>query len=231
MARLYVGPQHTLLEVADRLRVSVTTGFLTVAHRDRRRVRPRSMGLARQRLVVARAVPTEDIALWFEERPGVVARVVGLRPLELLDESALAAWRRLDRLAGRLHAALVDDGRGARRAFELGRGQHRVLLVEHSDRMVLYARPLFRERPRRTLEVRADGTILVATRDADGTIHCNSRYAVTVLGDRIRFESSDGRDVATVWLPWISPEDRVELAARLGAFVHEDVELRGVAAG
>jgi len=188
------------------------------------------MSLDRRRVVVARGLPTEDLALWYEGRPGVLSRVVGLRPLELLDEAALSAWRRLDVLATRLRRALSGLGDGVLRAFELGRGQHRVLLVEYRDRLVLHARPLFRERPRRAMEVRLDGSILLAARHGDQRIHCNSRYAVTLLGDRIRFESSDGRDVVSLWLPWIAHEDRAELAERMGNFVHEPVRFRHVVA-
>jgi hypothetical protein len=208
------------------LTVSVTGRWMTVTVRDR----SRSMILAGRRLVVARALPTEDLALWYEHRPGLIGRVLGLRPLELLDEAALSAWRRLDALATRLRSAVAGHGGGGLRAFELGRGLHRVLLVEHLNRMVLYARPLFRERPRRALEVRADGSVRVPQRQGDQVVRCRSRYAVTVLGDRIRFQSPAGGDMASVWLPWIAPEDRAELAERIGDFVHGAEQFRHVAA-
>jgi hypothetical protein len=221
-ARLLIGPRHVFLEIPGRLRISVTDKWMTVVGSDRtRRARPRSVRMADRRLVVARAVPTEDIALWYEGRPGVMSRLVSLRPLQLLDTAALNAWQKLDRLARELRLALAPFGGGARSGFEFGRGQHRVLLSTDGEGMVVYARPLFRERPRRTLEVRSDGTVLVRAGDIDQSIVCNSRDAVTVLGDRIRFESADGRVVATVWLPWISVEDRTELARRLGDLVHQ----------
>jgi hypothetical protein len=168
-------------------------------------------------------------------------RLAGLRPLELLGPrwrapaagagaGALRAWHRLDQLALRLASALEPHAAGVRRAFELGAGAHRVLLLAHDDRMVLYARPLFRERLRRLLEVRADGGVLVRARDADQRIVCRSRFGISVLGDRIRFEGANGRDRASAWLPWISAEDRVELARRLGRMLDPEPPAAAVVA-
>jgi hypothetical protein len=42
---------------------------------------------------------------------------------------------------------------------------------------------------------------------------------VTVSGDRIRFTGGDGRDLASLWLPWIAVEDRHELVRRFGELV------------
>ena len=222
-ARLEVAPHHARLEIGQRAQVTVTPEWLTVVATERRRgARPRSMRLGPDHLlVVSRAVPTEDVGLWWEGRPGVITRVLGIRPVELLEAPALLAWKALDRLATRLRITVRQQGTSTAGGFEFGKGQHRVLLVDHGDRMVVYARPLFRERPRRTLEVRRDGTVLIPARGADRSVVCNSRFSVTVLGDRIRFESKDHRDIASIWLPWIAPEDRFDLSRRLGRLVDQ----------
>src|SRR5262245_59466547 len=97
VARLEIAPDHTLLRIARKLQVSITRTWATIVTGEpRARAKPRSLPLGESRLVVARGVPTEEVALWYEERPNVVGRVVGLRPPELLDADALAAWRALD---------------------------------------------------------------------------------------------------------------------------------------
>lgn|GEM_PF-1333246 len=222
-ARLEMGPRHAQLEIPGVFHLSITDSWLTFVKEERRRKpKKRSMSLEKDaRLVVARAVPTEDVALWYEGEPGIQFRVVGLRPVELLVESALADWRLLDRLAAGLARAVHDSAGGAIGAHEFGNGHHRVLLIEYPDRVVLFARPLFRERPRRLLEVRRDGRVQVKHKEKYHRVKTDSRYAVTLLGDRIRFESARGRDVASVWLPWISVEERTELCRRLGEVVDQ----------
>jgi hypothetical protein len=53
-----------------------------------------------------------------------------------------------------------------------------------------------------------------------------SRYGITVVGDYIRFADPQGADLARVSIPWIGPEERLELARRIGQLIdreHRDV--------
>lgn len=227
IARLEVGARFASLAVPARFRLLVQDSWLMVAQ-SRWRRRKRSYPLDDRALWVARGVPGEEVGLWYEPRAGFAVRLLGLRPPELRDADALESWRRLDALAGRLRTGVAAAGRGARAAWELGTTQNRVLLVEWADRSVLYARPLFRELPRRVLEVHADGRVVVAGTE----LACASRYAVTLLGDRIRFDSTDERQSVAVWLPWIAPEDRRELSVRLGDVIERSKleQLRAIAA-
>lgn len=47
----------------------------------------------------------------------------------------------------------------------------------------------------------------------------HSRFGVTVWGDYVRFADPQGTDLAKVSIPWITPEDRRELARRIGQLV------------
>lgn len=105
------------------------------------------------------------------------------------------------------------------RAFEVGRGLDKVLVVDHGDRLVVYVRRLFRDRARRVLEVNADGTVVLPARAGDRRFAVRDRYGVTVTGDLVRFMDPVGTDLGRVALPWIEPEDRLELARRFGLMV------------
>jgi hypothetical protein len=212
---LELEPEHAILSLGGRLRLVVAGRYLSLSRPGRRS--RRELALDRVRLYVTRSVPTRDLALWCEVRAGVVERLVGIRPRPLLDEGGLAAMRELDQLAGELAAALAGHGHGAESAIELGRGQHRVLVVEHAERLVVYARPIFRERPRRVFEVCRDGSLVVVGRGRDRRARFASHFAVTASGDRIRFADQAGHEVASLYLPWIAPEDRAELAFPLPA--------------
>jgi hypothetical protein len=195
------------------------SGALWVRRGRRGGDRKRELPLGRSRLWVARAHPTRDLALWYEAEPGVVERLGGVRPVDLSDADPLASWRQLDRLSSELLRDLAPWSGGAGDATELGRGEHRVLVVALADRLVVYARPIFRERPRRALEVCSDGTLVVPGRRGDRRARFRSRLAVNAAGDRIAFADDDDRLVASLWLPWIAPEDRQELARRFGELV------------
>ncbi|HEY8145988.1 MAG TPA: hypothetical protein VIG06_25075 [Kofleriaceae bacterium] len=80
-------------------------------------------------------------------------------------------------------------------------------------------RSLFRERPRRALEVCRDGTIVMPARDDDRHARFYTRFGVSVSGDRVVFTDRDECRVATLLLPWIAPEDRQELARRFADLV------------
>jgi hypothetical protein len=216
---LEVGPRHARLSLGDRIRLTLSGRAATwVRHRPGSRAdHRRELTLGPARLWATRSFPTHDLALWYEPRPGQVERLGGVRAIGALEPDALVAWRALDRVAEELAGALAVHGGGEapEHATELGKGQHRVLLVDLGDRLVLYARPLFRERPRRALEVGRGGWLLLPGRGRDQTWPFPSRDQVSASGDRIRFTGDDGRDLASLWLPWIAAEDRRELARRL----------------
>jgi hypothetical protein len=49
-----------------------------------------------------------------------------------------------------------------------------------------------------------------------------SRHGVTVVGDYLRFADPQGTDLARVSIPWIGPEDRLELAHRIGQLIDHE---------
>jgi hypothetical protein len=225
---LEVAPRHVSLRLAD-LQLAITDGTL-VASRILRRGVKRIVSPIRGRLVVARGLPREAVGLWHETTPGQVERIFGVEPRELISDDGLAALRQLDRLARRLGQALADLGRGARGAVEVGPpsagGLDKVLVIDLGERLVVYRRSLFRPRARRILEAAADGTVTVAGPRGDQTFVCRSRFAVSVLGDYLRFASGRGPDVR-IALPWIAREDRDELARRIGEVVERGAMAEG----
>ena len=220
-ARLEVGPRHILLEVGEGAKLSVTEGFVTVSPRPgrRRQRKPRSLRLEGSRLLAARAFPSEELGVWHEGEPGLVERLLGIRPPELLDDQALAAWHDIDRLARRLRGALRPLAGGVRNALEVGHGADRVLITDLGDRLVFHVRRLFRERARRVMEVHHDGTVVLAAKSGDRRLRCTSRYGVTAIGDYIRFADPTGADLDALSIPWISPEDRWHLVRLIGATI------------
>lgn len=225
LLRLEVAPRHVALALRA-VQVAITDEFVTITERLRRRIKRRSERLGGP-LVVARDVPREDVGLWLEVEPGTVRRIFGAAPHDLIAADGLSALRALDRLSGRLRQVLGPHGRGARRAWEIGPGLDKVLVVEHDDHIVVYARRLFRDRARRVVEVHADGTVIIprasrtwphrATGEDRFRIH--ERWGVTVTGDLLRFIDRAGNDLGQVAFHWIEPEDRLELARRFGDYI------------
>jgi len=176
------------------------------------------------RLVAARDVPREDLGLWVELDPDDPVRcgyrrIFGVEPLSLLEPDGLAALALLDRLVQRLRMSLTDYGRDVQRALELGRGLDKVLLLDFGDHCAVYARRLFRDRARIALTVHDDGRVVVHEGKQRREVMVRSRFGVDVIGDYVRFSKPDGEDLARVAIPWITPEDRRELARRLGQLV------------
>jgi hypothetical protein len=230
-ARLEVAPRHTLLTVGELFSFSVTDRFATLIRAPgHTRRKQRAIGLDdTTRIVVARAVYSEEVGIWHQPGPGLVTRLFGLRPRELLDMEAMAASYQLDRLASRLGRALRPHGGGVERGVEAGRGADRVLIMDLGDRLLVHVRRLFRERPRLALEVHDDGTIVftgaftgAGRRRGETRIRCRSRFGVTAMGDYIRFADPSGRDLGALALPWIPPEDRAELVALIGERIHHE---------
>ncbi len=227
--RLEIAPRHVQLEIEGIFQLVVHENFLTLvdlqpepaedaswwARRKRRRKpKKRSVRLDEGQLLVARSFQTEELSLWFEERPGIYRRLLGIEPVFLLDAPALQAWKDLERLGKRLAMALSAFAREARSVTEFGRGHHRIILVDYDQHSEVCARPVFRERQRPVFRAYRDGTV-VNLKGKGQRGSCVSRYSVTLGGDRIRFDQVDGERAAELHLPWISPEDREELAQRL----------------
>ncbi len=176
-------------------------------------------------LVVARGVPREDFGIWLEvvAEPGerTMRRIFGVEPLPLLRPEGLPALRKLDALYQRLRAHLAELGRGIARAFEIGSGHplDKVLVADHGDRFELYARSLFHQGADPIATVFVDGRVRVREGKRAHEVEVTSRFGVTVRGDYIRFADRHGTDLARLAIPWIGPEDREELARRIGQLV------------
>ncbi len=218
--RLELGPRHFRLDVGERLKLSVAEDFATVIKiQSKRRRKQRSLRLGQARLLMARGVPTNDIGLWYETRPGEVQRVIGFRPPELLDNDAMRAWHVVDRMAQRLRLLLGPHGHGVQRAIEVGDGADRVLIMDLGDSLEFYVRRLFRERARRAMTVYRDGTVVLVVKGAERRVLCHSRYGVTVIGDYIRFADPSGDDLGALPIPWVTREDRLFVMNLIGQLV------------
>lgn len=170
------------------------------------------------RLTIARDVPHEDLGVWIE-LPGGMRRIFGVEPVSLLEPDGLDALAALDRFAVRLRAALADHAGDIHRAVEIGRGHDKALLADHGDRFVIYARRKFRDRARYAMAIHDDGRVVIHSGKKPVEITVRSRFGITVVGDYLRFAAPDGTDLARIAIPWITPEDRHELARRIGQLV------------
>jgi len=213
--RLEIAPRAVKLTIGSRT-LHVVDKTATVLEARKRKVRRESFKI--DRLVVARDVPHEDLGVWLA-LPGGWRRIFGVEPLSLLEPAGLPALAALDRVAHRLKVALDDHAGDIRRAVEIGRGLDKLLLADHGDRYAIYARQLFRDRARFVMTIREDGEIEIATGKKPVKITVRSRFGITIVGDYLRFTAPDGKDLARVSIPWISPEDRHELARRIGQLI------------
>jgi hypothetical protein len=212
--RLEIGPREVALRLEDRW-FQLVDGHLTLDGRREKRTTHRLVG----RLWVARDVPHDDVGVW-EEVEGGVRRVFGAEPRPLFEPDGLDALRALDRLVVRLKAALAPHAGSVLRAIEIGRGLDKVLIIDDGARFQVFQRPLFRDTARWAFEAHRDGRIVVPDGAARREVTCRSRFGVTVIGDYLRFADPTGLDLARVSIPWISREDRDELARRIGELIH-----------
>jgi hypothetical protein len=194
-------------------------------------------------IVFARGWPRDDMGLWIQAteddvpRPGKrskpdaemrlsLRRIFGVSPVSLLDANGLRALAKLDSLALRLRSAVEDYAAAVEiwsaRGVEIGGGHalDKVLLADYGDRHSIYARKLFRDRARFIAAVHGDGRVVVPDGKVTREVEVTSRYGVTVRGDYVRFADRHGMDLAQVAVPWVGPEDREELARRIGQLVH-----------
>jgi hypothetical protein len=230
--RAELAARSVKLHVALRT-LQISERFATVVeHHKKTPAKDRTTSLKIQgRLVVARDVPHEDFGVWIELDPDTpkrtgMRRIFGVEPVSLLDPHGLVALASLDRLVQRIKTEVADLAGDVRRAFEIGRGLDKVLLADHGDHFVVYARRLFRDRAHFAMAIYDDGRIVVPDGKKTREIVVRSRFGVTVWGDYVRFADRNGTDLARVSIPWIAPEDRRELARRIGQLVdreHADV--------
>lgn len=217
-ATLHVAPKHLRLEVGPQVWTIGNNTVSLVTH-GKRRAKRSSIVLGGSDLYMAKAWPTGEISVWIERKGGAVQRLLGLQPVIGMDQRAIESWRQLDRLAAQLKRALSGYMHGAT-AFEFGRGGHRVFGLQYEERLVVYARPVFRENPRRVIEVQSDGVIATPQRKKDDVkVEMRNGMEVIASGDRICFCHPDGLQAAQLFLPWISPSDRGELAKRFQRLV------------
>lgn len=219
---LELAPRHVVVQLGDHIRLEVaqtTANIIGLSRHNRRK--KRSLRLENAHLIVARTIPSEGLGLWYSPDPVTAMRLFGCRPLDLFDANGLDALRRLDRASKRLGNALAPHSDGIVRAKEIGHGADRVLITDHGDHLVFYVRRLFREKPQRALEVWDDGTVRVPGKKRfrqidEHVFQCSSRYGVTSIGDYVRFADRTGQDLASVPIPWITPEERQEIVDIIG---------------
>jgi len=207
---LSLSPQSTQLVLGEQV-WTVADNLLVVVTQGKRRAKKRSIPLGATRVYAARAWPTNEVSLWMERKTGVVQRILGLPPKVGMSEEVMQTWRDLEKLALLLQEALVDYGAGGQ-AVEFGKGQNRVLVLRFPTKMMVYARPVFREKARCILTLQTDGSLATPGRRNDRVVSVNARDKVIASGDRINFCHADGENVAGVFLPWVDAADRAELA-------------------
>jgi hypothetical protein len=216
---LEVAPRHVTVTLAG-IHLAITDGLVTITRAARRRVR-RVVRPIGARLMVARGTPSEGVGLWLEVAPGLVERVFGAEPRDLIrNDDGLVSLRQLDRITRRLAVALSGHARGVREAIEIGpsadRGLDKVLFADHGDHITLYRRSLFRARARRVLDAYEDGRVVIPTPGGELTVRCTSRFGCNVIGDYVRFTTDAGDDLARVSLPWVTRGDRDSIARLIG---------------
>jgi len=189
-------------------------------------------------ILFGRGYPRDDIGLWIEARDDVsktqprnsLRRIFGISPISLMDPEGLRSLARLESVASRLRNAVADYADAAEvwhaRGVEIGAGHplDKVLLADYGDHHAIYARKLFRDRARYLASVyQGDCRVIVPDGKVKHEVTVTSRYSITVRGDYIRFADKTGTDQARISVPWVGPEDREELARRIGVLVHRAV--------
>ena len=229
LLRLTTGPTTVTLSVGTHT-LQLGERFATLVEDGRKK--STQTQLARDgKLYIARGVPRDDLGVWLElpeddkGAPAGIRRIFGVTPLRLFSDDSLQALKGLDAIHARLRIAVGELGGWAGRAIEVGAGHplDKVLLAETGDHHAVYARGLFRDRARFAMAVHPDGRIAVTDKKGVVTeVVVRSRHGITVWGDYIRFADKTGKDIAWVAIPWLAPEDRHELARRIGQLVDRD---------
>lgn len=223
---LVLGPDRVDLLVGQRSFHIADRVATVIEHKRKKQERRASVKIAGP-VVVGRGWPRESMGVWVElvepaVDPAPMQRIFGVEPASLMEGTGLTALARLDAIATRLRGHLDTLGMTVRRGVEIGAGHalDKVLFADHGDRHIVYARKLFRDRARFTMTIYDDGRIVVPDGKTTREVRVTNRFGVTVRGDYVRFADPQGTDLAKVSVPWIGPEDRDELARRIGQLVH-----------
>jgi hypothetical protein len=139
-------------------------------------------------VVVAENIARNEVGLWLESQ-GVMRRIFSV--------PNRAAATSMHRALRRHHPTVIA-------ATEIGAARHRMLLVELTDRHLLYAGRLFRDHADLALSLFHNGRVA-----PDGTL------MLTVHGDDVRFLVTNEEGAARYAFPWLAPSDRLELGRRL----------------
>jgi hypothetical protein len=233
-----LGPNRLDLALGART-LHIADDVATVVERKKQKQERRASHKIVGPIAIVRGWPRESFGLWIEladeapkdkgtakqsaSEPLPMQRIFGVEPPNLFEFAGLAALSKLDTLAARVRAH-VDGFATVHRGVEIGSGHplDKVLVADNGERYTIYSRKLFRDRARFTMSVGADGRIVVPDGKGTKVIEVTNKFGVTVRGDYVRFQDPHGSDLARVSVPWIGPEDRDELARRIGQLVHRD---------
>lgn len=238
-----LGPNRLSLAVGA-LSLHLVDRTATVTERVGKKQKTKRTSFSITGLVYGRGHPRDDIGLWVEvkeeltkpagtKKPPVkppresLVRIFGISPVSLMEPNGLRSLAKLENVASRLRVHVEDYASAAgiwfARGTEIGSGHplDKVLFADYGDHHAIYARKLFRDRARFLASVHHDaGKVSVPNGDKTIEVPVVSRFGVTVRGDYIRFADRHGTDLARISVPWVGPEDREELARRIGQLVH-----------
>lgn len=147
-------------------------------------------------VVVADNRARNEAGLWLESQGGM---------RRIFSVPNRAAAKAMHHALARHHPMVVT-------ATEIGAARHRMLLVELTDRHLLYAGRLFRDHADLALTLFHNGRV-----DPDGTL------MLTVHGDDVRFLVTNDQGAEQFAFRWLAAADRMELARRLTLAMKLDV--------
>jgi hypothetical protein len=222
--KLEIQPKQVTVATADR--TLTLTAKSAVVLEMKKPKQPTTHPLA-GRVVTARGVPRGELAVWIETADGML-RIFDAVPRGLLEHDGLAALRSLDQLARELHAAMQSQTSSTVTGVEIGTGLDRVLIVETDDGIQLFERRLFRRHCRLLLQAWHGGKLVIYQGAKSVTVNQPWGRGITVQADYICFFDRDGQDMLRVAIPWVVPEDRQEIARRIGAAIESNLSLLAI---
>ncbi|HTL39113.1 MAG TPA: hypothetical protein VL326_38550 [Kofleriaceae bacterium] len=226
-----LGPNRLDMVLGTRT-LHIADGVATLVEQKKQKLDRRASHKIVGPIAIVRGWPRESFGIWIElveqtpkgkkkrDEPAPMQRIFGVEPPSLWEFAGLVALGRLDTLAQRVRAH-VEGFAEVRRGVEIGSGHplDKVLVADDGERYVVYSRKLFRDRARFTMSIATDGKIVVPEKKGTKTVEVTSKFGVTVRGDYVRFADRHGTDLARVSVPWVGPEERDELARRIGQLV------------